>query len=183
MVKFVDISEKKPSDKLKNIMTVGIYERQAFLIKDIIKLAKTYVCNNCRARFTKACHLQRHIKTCSQGRTSIDCPNEKVKTLLTVYERTFYNKSQASQLAISWLEKTGKQLSTHIHHAMCGHGARGGYWELRWMGIPRNREQSSNTTSAGGMDVVYFLPTGTQKLPTVKREKNYTQRPRLEKKP
>ena len=36
---------------------------------------------------------------------------------------------------------------------------RGGYWDFRWTGIPRNREQSFNTTGAGGMDVVDFLPT------------------------
>ena len=42
-------------------MTIGIYEGHAFLIKDITKLAKTYVCNNCQARFTKVCKLQRHI--------------------------------------------------------------------------------------------------------------------------
>ena len=57
-----------------------------------------------------------------QGKTIIACPNEKVKAPLTTYEKTFYNESQASQLAISWLEKTGKQRGIHIHHAMCGHG-------------------------------------------------------------
>ena len=81
-------------------MTIGIYEGHAFLIKDITKLAKTYVCNDCRGRFTQACHLQRHTKTCSQGRTIIDCPNDKVKAPPTVYERTFYDEGQASQLAI-----------------------------------------------------------------------------------
>jgi len=54
---------KNPSNKLKNIMKIGIYEGHAFLIKDITKLAKTYVCNNCRASFTKATNLQRHLKT------------------------------------------------------------------------------------------------------------------------
>jgi len=94
-------------------------------------VAKTYVCNNCQARFTKACNLQRHIQTCPQGRTIIDWPNEKVKAPLTAYERTFYNKSQASPLAINWLEKMGKRLGIHIHHAMCGHGGE------RWiLGAP-----------------------------------------------
>ena len=54
--------------------------------------------------------------------------------------------------------------------------ARGGYWELQLMGMPR-------TTGAGGMDVVDVLPTGTQKLPTAKREKNYTQRQTHEQEP
>ena len=80
---------KNPSDKLKNVMTIGIYEGHAFLIKDINKLAKTYACKNCQARFTQVYNLQRHIKTCAQGRTIIDCPNEKVKAPPTVYERTF----------------------------------------------------------------------------------------------
>ena len=122
---------KNPSDKLKNIMTIGIHQGHAFLIKDITKLAKTYVCNDCRGRFTQATHLQRHTKTCSQGRTTIDCPNEKVKAPLTVYERTFYGKGQVSQPAISWLEKTSQRLGIHIHHAMCGHGGE------RWiLGAP-----------------------------------------------
>jgi len=90
-----------PSDKLKNIMTIGIHEGHAFLIKDITKLAKMYVCNNCRGRFTQACYLQRHIKTCTQGKRIIACPNEKVKAPPTAYERTFYDVGQASQLAIS----------------------------------------------------------------------------------
>ena len=48
-----------------------------------------------------------------------------------MYERTFYGQGQSSQLAISWLEKTGKKLGIHIHHAMCGHGGE------RWiLGAP-----------------------------------------------
>ena len=101
------------------------------MIKDITKLAKTYLCNDCRGRFTQAGHLQRHTKTCSQGRTIIDCPNEKVEAPPTVYERTFYDKGQVSQQAISWLEKTGKKLGIHIHHALCRHGGE------RWiLGAP-----------------------------------------------
>ena len=112
---------KNPSDKLKN-MTIGIYEGHAFFIKDITKLAKTYVCNNCRGRFTQACHLQRHIKICRKGETEIICPEEKLAPPLTKYEMTFYDKGEISKVAIEWLEKTAKWLKTHIHHAMCGHG-------------------------------------------------------------
>jgi len=110
-----------PSDKLKNIMTIGIHEGHAFLIKDIEKLAKMYVCGNCRGRFTKTCHLQRHMKTCTQGKTIVDCPNEKVKAPLTNYERTFYDEGHVLKPAISRLEKTSASLGTHIHCAMCGH--------------------------------------------------------------
>ena len=45
---------RNPCDKLKNIITIGIYEGHAFLIKDIKKLAKTYVCNDCEVQFTQA---------------------------------------------------------------------------------------------------------------------------------
>ena len=103
-------------------MTIGIYKGLAFLIKDITKLAKTYVCNDCRGRFTRADHLQRHTKTCSQGETVISCPEEKLKPPLTKYERAFYDKGQASKTVIEWIEKTAKRLGIHIHHALCGHG-------------------------------------------------------------
>ena len=62
---------KNTSDKLKNILTIGIYEGHAFLIKDIVKLAKTYVCNDCGGHFTQAGNLQRHNKTCRKGETDI----------------------------------------------------------------------------------------------------------------
>ena len=115
---------RNPSDKLKNAMTIGIQEGHAFLIKDITKLAKTYVCNDCRSCFTKAGNLQRHTKTCSKGVRVISCPKEKLKQPQTKYEMTFYDKGQASKLAIEWIEKTAKRLVIHIHHALCGHGGK-----------------------------------------------------------
>ena len=53
-------------------MAIGIYGGSAFLIKDIDKLAKTYVCVDCRARFSQACSLQRQAKTYVKGKTVID---------------------------------------------------------------------------------------------------------------
>ena len=50
---------------------------------------------------------------------------------------------------------------------------RGGYWELRLTGMPRNREQSSSITVAGGTEAAVVLPTGTRESRTVKRERNY----------
>ena len=103
--------------------------KDAFLIKDINKLAKTSVCTNCQARFTKVCYLQQHTKTCTQGQTIIDCPNKKVELPLTAYERVFYpfHKQQISASVIHWLERTSNQLKKHIHHALCGHGGE------RWL--------------------------------------------------
>ena len=113
---------RNPSDKLKNIITIGIYEGHAFLIKDIKKLAKTYVCNDCGAQFTQACSLQRHERTCRKGETEIICQEEKLAPPLSKYDMTFYDKGHISKPSIEWLEKTAKQLKIHIHHAMCGHG-------------------------------------------------------------
>ena len=44
---------RNPSDKLKNILTIRVYNGHAFVIKDIVKLARTYACVHCRARFTR----------------------------------------------------------------------------------------------------------------------------------
>ena len=73
---------QNPSDKL-NILTIGVYDGHAFVIKDIAKLARTYACVHCRARFTQAGNLQRHTKTCSQGETVIDCPNDFYEALIS----------------------------------------------------------------------------------------------------
>ena len=113
---------RNPSDKLKKIMTIGIHEGHAFLIKDIAKLAKIYVCNDCQSRFTKVSHLQRHAKTCNQGETEIKCPEQKVKKPLTKYEEAFNSFTKTSPQCHEWLEKEEKRLGFHIHHAACGQG-------------------------------------------------------------
>ena len=113
---------RKPRAKLTNILTIGIYEGHAFVIKDITKLAKTYACVHCRSRFTKACNLQRHIQTCSQGKTVIDCPAERVELPQTAFEKAFYPKHSSSSESLRWLEQEAALRKIHIHHAACGHG-------------------------------------------------------------
>ena len=81
---------RNPPAKLTNILTIRIYEGHAFVIKDISKLAKTYACVHCRARFTQACSLQRHTQTYAQGKTIIDCPAERVEAPQTAFEKAFY---------------------------------------------------------------------------------------------
>ena len=111
-----------PPAKLTNILTIGIYEGHAFFIKDISKLAKTYACVQCRSRFTQVCSFQRHTERCSQGKTVIDCPAEKVEAPQTSFEKTFFPKNQASHESLRWLEREAKRRKIHIHHAMSGHG-------------------------------------------------------------
>ena len=111
-----------PLVKLTNILTIGIYEGHAFVIKEYAKLANMYACVHCRARFTKACHLQRHTERCAQGKTVIDCPAERVEAPQTAFEKAFYPQHSASPESLRWLEQEGARRKIHIHHAVCGHG-------------------------------------------------------------
>ena len=120
---------RNPALQLKNILTIGIYEGHAFVIKDIARLAKLYVCGHCRARFTQAWNLQRHAQICSQGNTIIDCPGKKVEALQTAFEKAFYPKHWASKESLRWLDCEAKRQNIHIHHAMCCHG--GERWVAR----------------------------------------------------
>ena len=113
---------RNPAPQFKNVMTIGIFGKHAFLIKDIKKLGKTYACTHCKARFTQATHLQRHAERCAQGKTVIDCPGEKVEAPQTAYEKAFYPKHKASKESIQWLEYVAKNWKIPIHHAMSGHG-------------------------------------------------------------
>ena len=153
---------RNPAQQIKNVMTIGIYGEHAFLIKDITKLAKSYECNHCHARFTKACNLQRHAERCSQGKTVIHCPGEKVEAPQTAYQKAFYPKHQASKESIQWLRYVEKNWKIKIAHAMSGQGGErwiekrpvDGYNDekkvafqyhgCRWHGCPKcypNREQ------------------------------------------
>ena len=113
---------RNPAPQFKNIMTIGIFGEHAFLIKNITKLAKTYECNHCHARFTQSNNLQRHAERCAQGKTVIDCPGEKVEAPQTAYEKAFYPKHKASKESIQWLEYVAKRWKIPIAHAMSGHG-------------------------------------------------------------
>ena len=113
---------RTPPAKLTNILTIGIYEEHAFYIKDISKIAKVYECVHCHTRSTQACNLQRHIQTCAQGKTVIECPAEKVELPQTAFEKAFYPKHSSSPESLRWLEKEAALRKIHIHHAVCGHG-------------------------------------------------------------
>ena len=113
---------RNPPAQLKNILTIGIFGGHAFVIKDIARLAKTYACTHCYARFTKGCDLQHHFQRCAKGKTIIDCPGEKVKAPQTAFEKPFYPNHRASKESMWWLNQEAKRRKIHIHHAMCGHG-------------------------------------------------------------
>ena len=153
-------------------MTIGIYDGHTFLIKHIKNLARLYACADCQARFTQACHLQRHSQTCAQGKTVIDCPNRRVEAPQTVYERVFYGKPRASTSSVRWLEGASKQLGRQIHHALCGHGGE------RWIeGAPVDgRPKNKDGVLIPRLPLARLLPavvqTPVKRLPiTAKREK------------
>ena len=105
-------------------ITIGIYNEHAFYIKDINKLANIYCCGGCQARFTQACHLQRHSKTCMNGITKIICPNEQISRPSSAFEKAFYPNygKNASKMASQWIEYEAQKQGIHIHYDGCGHG-------------------------------------------------------------
>ena len=162
---------RNPPTQIKNVMTIGIYGEHAFLIKDITKLAKSYECNHCHARFTKASNLQRHAERCSQGKTVIHCPGEKVEAPQTAYQKAFYPKHQASKESIQWLRYVEKNWKIKIAHAMSGHGGErwiekrpvDGYNDkkklilqyhgCRWHGCPKCYPERNQIIEHGGKTV------------------------------
>lgn len=72
--------------KVQNLVTIGLVEGHAFLIKDIKKLAENYSCKECNAKFTKIGHLYRHTSTFSQGETKIFSLNKQVEAPQTTFE-------------------------------------------------------------------------------------------------
>jgi len=116
-----------PNPKIKNILTIGVYEGHAFLIKDNAKLAKTYACIHCGQRFTQPCHLQRHHQTCSTGKTVIFCPGTKVEAPLTAFEKVMYppKGSASNKRFCGWSEKRSAGESTSTTQC-AGMGVRDG---------------------------------------------------------
>ena len=113
---------RDPPAKLTNILTIGVCEGHAFVIKNISKLANTYACVHCGARFTQACHLQRHNQRCAKGMTVMDYPAERVEAPQTAFKKAFYPKHCAFQETLPWFEREAERRKIHIHHAICGHG-------------------------------------------------------------
>ena len=103
-------------------MTIGIYEGHAFLITDINKVTNNYTCGECMARFTRAANLTRHIKTCTRGRTEIECPGNRILAPESAFEKAFYPEGSFDIKATCWLEHVSREAGKHIHHHRCGHG-------------------------------------------------------------
>ena len=103
-------------------MYIGLYEGHAFLITNINKVTNNYTCGECMARFTRADNLNRHIKTCTRGRTNIECPGNRILAPESAFEKAFYPEGSFGIKATCWLEYVSRQSGTHIHHHRCGHG-------------------------------------------------------------
>ena len=103
-------------------MTVGLYDGHDFLITDVNKVTNNYTCGECLARFTRADNLNRHIKTCTRGRTNISCPGNRILAPESAFEKAFYPESSFGIKATCWLQHEARQRGIHIHHHRCGHG-------------------------------------------------------------
>ena len=82
---------RNPPPQLKNILTIGIFEGYAFVIKNISKLARTYECTHCYARFTpfEAFNLQRHDNRLPgrKGRSPADSLRESFLSKPSSFQR------------------------------------------------------------------------------------------------
>ena len=74
------------------------------------------------ARFTRAASLTRHIKTCTLGRTEIDCPGNQILAPESAFEKAFYPEGGFRIKATCWLEYVSRKAGKHIQHARCGQG-------------------------------------------------------------
>ena len=106
------------------VLTMGLYDGHAFLIRDIKQVTQSFTCGDCQARFISSTHLMRHATySCSRpGQTKIVCPNKRIKAPASAYEKAFYPEGHCSFIATKWLEWEAQQRGIHIHHALCGRG-------------------------------------------------------------
>ena len=103
-------------------MDIGIYEEHALLITKPDKVTKHYVCAECQARFTKACHLLRHAEVCKRGVSKVVCRREGIQPPKTAYEKAFYGHREYAGKVVSWMEHEAQRRGVHIHHQMCVQG-------------------------------------------------------------
>ncbi|KAK3731200.1 hypothetical protein QZH41_006045 [Actinostola sp. cb2023] len=103
-------------------MVIGLYEQHSIYIKNMTKLAHTYVCGGCTQQFTTASNLHIHTSCCSKGETKIVCSGTRVLPPQSAYENAFYPTTDSSEASTRWLEWEAKDRGTHIHHALCGYG-------------------------------------------------------------
>ena len=104
---------RNPAPQFKNIMTIGVFNEHAFLIKDITKLAKTYECIHCHARFTKACNLQRHVERCAQGKTVTHCPRREGRSATNSISESVLSEAKGLKRINPMVGGRGKTLENH----------------------------------------------------------------------
>ena len=71
----------------KNSMSIGIHDAHCYYIRDINKVTKSFVCQQCQQVFNKVCNLYRHI--CTNGETDIEFSKSKLKVTHSKFQQTF----------------------------------------------------------------------------------------------
>lgn len=85
---------RKAPVKVNHSLTIGAFDGHTFLIKDITKLAKTYLCAHCNATFMQPHPLQRDSPICSKEETRLIFPNRRIEAPKTVFEQAFLPDKQ-----------------------------------------------------------------------------------------
>lgn len=165
---------------LKNVLTIGFFDGHAFLIKDIERLAKTFLCVHCKARFTQACNLQRHAETCARGETRIICPAKKSETPQTGYEKVFYPDKNPSRLAARLVKQEAVKKKFTFTTPFACKVVKGGSTKCQSTGTTTPPKRSFHFTAVSDTgDLTVFL-TDMLPLPfqTKKRPSKRSFRPR-----
>ena len=120
---FVLVKSKKEGSG--ETLRIGFQRGHAFYIKDLNAVCDVFGCEKCGQKFTRSNDLMVHSRNKCSPEPTIVCKGEKVERPETVSESVFFPqlaKGGFSYKGCRWIEKMSRQLGTHIHHALCGHG-------------------------------------------------------------
>ena len=151
-------------------MDIGIYEEHALLITKPDKVTKHYACAECQARFTKACHLQRHAEACTRRVSMVVCRGEGIQPLETAYEKAFYGHRAYAGKAVSW---TKYEANGGVCISIIKCVAKVGKEELQdiqWMVFVGKQTRCFSSMAAIGMAVQSVFQDGARKWSLSKRQ-------------
>ena len=151
-------------------MDIGIYEEHALLITKPDKVTKHYACAECQARFTKACHLQRHAEACTRRVSMVVCRGEGIQPLETAYEKAFYGHRAYAGKAVSW---TKYEANGGVCISIIKCVAKVGKEELQdiqWMVFVGKQTRCFSSMAAIGMAVQSVFQDGARKWSLSKKQ-------------
>ena len=100
------------------VMTIGVYEGHAFLIRDIKQVTQNYTCGDCQARFTKSVTWFVTQAVALAGKPKSTAPTNASEPLHQLTSEPFIRTT----VAVSLEQNGSSRRQSIIHHARCGHG-------------------------------------------------------------